>query len=281
MTDDMAVRRMAEKTQEAYLGAVTGLARFYRRAPDQLTDAEVQAYLLHLIRDRHRAWSTCNIVVHGLRFFYHVTLKRDRTTFSIPGGRQPSTLPDILSRDDVQHVLAATGNRKHHALLATAYATGMRVSEVVHLKLTDLDAARGTIRVEQGKGAQDRYTLLSPHLLDELRVYWTTYRPSEWLFPAARGGPGPMDAGSVGKLYTEAKRQAGLSKRGGSHALRHAFATHRLEMGVDLHTIQRLLGHRSIQTTMRYLHLARPSLTLHGAPIELLSFPSAPSASPI
>jgi integrase/recombinase XerD len=278
MTDDMAVRRMAEKTQEAYLGAVTGLARFYRRAPDQLTDEEVQAYLLHLIRDRHRAWSTCNIVVHGLRFFYHVTLKRDQTAFSIPGQRQPSTLPDILSREEVQRVLAATRNRKHHTLLATAYATGVRVSELVHLKLTDLDAARGTIRVEQGKGAQDRYTILSPHLLDELRAYWTTYRPPVWLFPAARGGPGSMDAGSVGRVYDAAKQQAGIHKRGGIHGLRHAFATHLLEMGVDLHTIQRLLGHRSIQTTMRYLHVARTSVTLHGAPIELLSFPSAPSS---
>ena len=280
MTDDMVMRRMAEATQEAYLSAVVGLARFYRRSPDQITEAEVQAYLLHLIRERKRAWSTCNIVVHGLRFFYHVTLKRERTTFSIPAGRQPSTLPEILSREEVQRLIAATDSPKEHALVATAYATGLRVKELVHLKLTDLDAARGMIRVEQGKGAKDRYTILSPCLVEELRAYWTRARPRVWLFPG-RDGQRPLDTSSVGKGYTAAKRRAGIPKRGGIHALRHAFATHLLEMGVDLATIQRLLGHASIQTTMRYLHVARTSLTLHGAPIELLSFPSASPSTPI
>ena len=276
MTDDLAVRWMATATQEAYLAAVQGLAQFYRRSPDQISDAEVQAYLLHLMRDRKRAWNTCNIVVHGLRFFYHVTLKRDRTTFSIPGGRQPATLPEILSRAEVQRVLAAGRTRKHRALLAAAYATGVRVSELVHLKLTDLDVDRGMMRVEQGKGAKDRYTILSPRLQDALRVYRTTDDPRGWLFPA-RDGQHAMHTSTVGKAYSEAKGRAGVTKRGGIHALRHAFATHLLEMGVDLHTIQRLLGHRSIQTTTRYLHVAQSSLTVHGAPIELLSFPSPPA----
>lgn len=280
MTDDMVVRRMAEATQEAYLSAVVGLARFYRRSPDQITEAEVQTYLLHLIRERKRAWSTCNIVVHGLRFFYHVTLKQARTTFSIPAGRQPSTLPEILSREEIQRLIAATDSHKQRALVATAYATGLRVKELVHLKLTDLDAARGMIRVEQGKGAKDRYTILSPCLLEELRAYWTRARPRVWLFPG-RDGQRPLDTSGVGKAYTEAKRRAGITKRGGIHALRHAFATHLLEMGVDLPTIQRLLGHTSIQTTMRYLHVARSSLTLHGAPIELLSFPSSSPSTPV
>ncbi len=273
MIDDMGVRWMAKATQEAYLAAVVGLARFYRRSPDQISDAEVQAYLLHLMRDRKRAWNTCNIVVHGLRFLYHVTLKRDRTTFSIPGGRQPATLPEILSREEVQRVIAAGRTVTHRALLATAYATGVRVSELVHLRLTDLDADRGLVRVEQGKGAKDRYTILSPRLQDALRAYRTTTDPRGWLFPA-RKGQRPMHTSTVGKAYTEAKERAGITKRGGIHALRHAFSTHLLEMGVDLHTIQRLLGHRSIQTTTRYLHVAQSSLTVHGAPIELLSFPS-------
>ncbi len=275
MTDDMVVRWMAKATQEAYLAAVKGLATFYHRSPDQISDAEVQAYLLHLMRDRKRAWNTCNMVVHGLRFFYHVTLKRDRTTFSIPGGKQPARLPEILSRDEVQRVIAAGLTRKDRVVLAAAYGTGVRVSELVHLKLTDLDAARGMIRIEQGKGAKDRYTLLSPRLLDELRGYWTTYHPREWLFPA-RGGQRPMHTSTVGKAYTAAKQRAGITKWGGIHSLRHAFATHLLEMGVDLATIQRLLGHRSIQTTTRDLHVAQSSLTVHGAPIERLSFPSPP-----
>ena len=276
MTDDMVVRWMAKATQEAYLAAVGGLARFYRRSPDQISGTEVQAYLIHLMRERKRAWNTCNIVVHGLRFFYHITLKRDRTTFSIPGGRQPARLPEILSRDEVARVIAAGHTRKQRALLTVAYATGVRVNELVHLKLTDLDAARGMIRVEQGKGAKDRYTLLSPRLRDELGAYQTLYQPHGWLFPA-RGGQHPMDTSTVGKAYGDAKRRAGITKWGGIHALRHAFATHLLEMGVDLATIQRLLGHRSIQTTMRYLHVAQSAVRVHGAPIELLSFPSLPS----
>ena len=280
MTDDMVVRRMAEATQEAYLGAVRGLARFYRRSPDQITEGEVQAYLLYLIRERKRAWNTCNIVVHGLRFFYHVTLKRERTTFTIPAGRQPATLPEILSREDIQRLLAATTSPKERALVATAYSTGLRVKELVHVKLTDLDAARGMLRVEQGKGAKDRYTLLSPGLVEELRNYWSRAHPRVWLFPG-RTGQQPLDTSSVGKAYTAAKRRAGITKRGGIHALRHAFATHLLEMGVDLPTIQRLLGHTSIQTTMRYLHVARSATTLNGAPIELLSFPSASASTPV
>ena len=280
MTDDMVVRRMAEATQEAYLGAVRGLARFYRRSPDQITEAEVHAYLLYLIRDRQRAWNTCNIVVHGLRFFYHVTLKRARPTFTIPAGRQPATLPEILSREDIQRLLAATTSPKERALVATAYATGLRVKELVHVKLTDLDAARGMLRVEQGKGAKDRYTLLSPNLVEELRTYWRRARPPVWLFPG-RTGQQPLHTSSVGKAYTAAKRRAGITKRGGIHALRHAFATHLLEMGVDLPTIQRLLGHTSIQTTMRYLHVARSATTLNGAPIELLGFPSVSASTPV
>lgn len=270
MSDDMQVRRMAEKTQEAYLWAVTGLARYYRRSPDQITETEVQAYLLHLIRDRRRAWSTCNIVVNGLRFFYHVTLKRDRPTFAIPGARTPSTMPEILSREDVHRIIAALPTSKHRALVVTAYATGLRVNELVHLKVTDIDTARGTIRVEQGKGAKDRYTLLTPHLLTELRAYWRIARPAEWLFPG-RDGTHPIDSSGVGRVYQAAKRRAGVTKRGGMHGLRHAFATHLLDAGVDLHTLQHLLGHGSIDTTTRYLHAAEPAALAQRAALDLLT----------
>lgn len=279
MIDDMQVRRMAAKTQEAYLRAVTGLARYYRRSPDQITETEVEAYLLHLIRDCGRAWSTCNIVVHGLRFFYHVTLKRDPPTFSIPGGRMPSTLPEILSREEVHRIIAALPTGKHRALVVTAYATGLRVNELVHLKITDLDADRGTIRVEQGKGAKDRYTLLTPHLLTELRVYWKSARPTEWLFPG-RDGTQPIDTSGVGRVYQEAKRRAGVRKRGGIHGLRHAFATHLLEAGLDLHTLQHLLGHGSFQTTTRYLHAAEPAALAHRTALDLVLPVGPPTARP-
>jgi integrase/recombinase XerD len=278
MDADMVVRGMAVKTREAYLAAVASLARFYQRPPDQISEAEVQAYLLHLIRDRHRSWSTCNIVVHGLRFLYHVTLKRDRVTFAIPGRRQPGKIPHILSTEDVRRILAATTNPKHHVMLATTYAAGLRVSELVHLRVSDIDSARMTIRVEQGKGAKDRYTLLAATLLDELRAYWRQERPRTWLF-AARGSDRPLDPSGIQRAYTVAKRRAGIVKPGGIHALRHAFATHLLEAGVDVPTIQRLLGHRALSTTSRYFHLAHPTVLGHRSPLDLLAEPATPAPS--
>jgi integrase/recombinase XerD len=276
MDNDMVLRGMSAKTREAYLAAVTGLARYYRRSPDQISEGEVQAYLLELLQVRHRAWSTVNIAVHGLRFLYHVTLKHDGVAFSIPAPRQPAKVPHILSTDDVRGILAATGNPKHHAMLATAYASGVRLNELVHLRVADIDSARMTIRVEQGKGAKDRYTLLSVRLLDELRVYWRQYRPRTWLF-AARGHDAPMDPSGIQRAYAAAKRRARVTKPGGIHGLRHAFATHLLEAGADVPTIQRLLGHRALSTTSRYFHLAHPTLLAHRSPLDLLEVPSSPS----
>ena len=163
MDDDMMVRGLADRTRETYLDAVTGLAKFYHRSPDRISDEEVQAYLLHLIRDRHRSWSTCNIVVYALRFLFHTTLKRDQTSFSIPAMRQGGKLPALLSREEVQRVIAHAANVKQRTMLQTAYAAGLRLNEVIHLRVTDIDSARMTIRVEQGKGGKDRYTVLSTH----------------------------------------------------------------------------------------------------------------------
>ena len=277
MDEDMMVRGMADRTRESYLWAVTGLAKFYRRSPDQISDEEVQAYLLHLIRDRKRSWNTCHIVVHGLRFFYHTTLKRDRTTFSIPTPRQSGKLPAILSRAEVQRLIAHATTPKYRAMLMTTYAAGLRLTEVLHLRVHHIDSARMSTRVEQGKGGKDRDTLLPPRLLEALRAYWTVYCPTGWLFPG-KDPTRPMHPSSVQKAYHTAKRRAGLTKPGGIHALRHAFATHLLEAGVDVHTIQRLLGHRSITTTMRYWHLTHASLTTQAARLDLLA--DAPLVAP-
>ena len=238
MDDDMLARGFADRTRESYLWAVTGLARFYHRAPDRISDDDIQAYLVHLLRDRQRSWSTCNIVVNGLRFFYHTTLKRDRTTFTIPSPRQSGKLPVVLSREEVQRLLSHATNPRHRTMLMTTYAAGLRLSEVLHLQVPDIDAARMTIRVVQGKGGKDRYTLLSARLLEALRAYWKVERPRDWLFPArARGPARPMDPSSLQKAYHDAKLRAGITKPGGVHTLRHCFATHLLEAGVDLHTI--------------------------------------------
>ena len=276
MENDMVLRGMAVRTRQSYIEAVRGLAKFYRRRPDAISVEEVQCYLLHLLQERGLSYSTCNLVTNGLRFllylikagllpvrfFYRITLGQKETEFCLPRPKVPQRLPEILSREEIERLFAVTTNLKHRVLLMTTYSAGLRVSEVARLKVSDIDTiARGaqwdarsapeggptgmlaisqrmTLRVDQGKGAKDRYTLLSKRLLSELRRYWQAYRPREWLFPL-RDGRGPIDPRSAQKIYYHAKEKAGIRKRSGIHGLRHAFATHLLEAGVDLHRIQR------------------------------------------
>jgi len=277
MDGDLVVRGMAVRTRESYLGAVAGLAKYYGRRPDRINEQEVQQYLLYLIEQRKLAWSSCNIVAQGLKFFYRVTLKRPEAQFQIPRARQPQKLPQILSREEVVALIECTVNLKHRAILMTAYGAGLRLNEICHLRLSDIDAARMTLRVEQGKGAKDRYTLLSPRLLTELRRYWRVYRPRHWLY-TRRDGERPVSDTTVHRIYRHAKARAGIAKEGGIHSLRHAFATHLLEAGVDIHTIQRLMGHGHISSTLRYFHLARKHLANTPSPLELLE--AARSARP-
>ena len=222
MEDDMVARGLADRTRESYLWAVTGLARFYRRPPDQISDDEVQAYLVHLLRERQRSWSTCNVVANGLRFFYHTTLKRDRTTFAIPSPRQRQKLPAILSREEVEQVIAHATNLKHRTMLLTTYAAGLRLNEVLHLRVTDIDSARMTIRVEQGKGGKDRYTVLRPRLLEALRAYWKLARPRPWLFPSQR------DRAAHGSQRAATRLPDGEAPRGDHETGRHSRAPPRL-----------------------------------------------------
>jgi site-specific recombinase XerD len=269
MDADLVVRGMSVRTREAYLGAVAGLAKYYARRPDRVSEREVQRYLLHLIEERKLAWSSCNVVAQGLRFFYRVTLKRPEAQFSIPRARAPQKLPQILSREEIVSLIEGTRNLKHRVILMTAYGAGLRLNEICHLKVGDIDSDRMTLRVEQGKGAKDRYTLLSPRLLAELRRYWIAYRPKQWLF-TDKGGAHPISDATVQKIFYGAKDRARIAKDCGIHGLRHAFATHLLEAGVDVHTIQRLLGHGHISSTLRYFHLARKHLARTPSPLELL-----------
>ena len=272
MDNDMVVRGLADKTREAYLAAVRGLAKYYHRPPDQLTDQEVQAYLLYLIQERKLAPSSCNVAVNGLRFFFLKTLKHSASSFDIPTARRPRKLPELLSREEITRLFEVTRQPKARAVMALAYGAGLRVSEIAHLRVRHIDSDQMTLRVEQGKGNKDRYTLLSKRLLVELRCYWLTCRPREYLFPSRTPGR-PMDPTTAQKLYYKAKAKAGITKRVGIHGLRHAFATHLLEGGADIHTIQRLLGHRSISTTLVYFHLAQSHLTANTSPLELLDLP--------
>jgi len=267
MNQDMIVRGLAERTRESYLEAVAGLAKHYRRSPAELSQREIEAYLVHLAEERKLAWNTRSLIINGLRFFYHTTLGRSKLELVVPRPRPPAQLPEILSREEVARILARPNDRKHRLLLMTAYGAGLRVSELVALRVGDLDADRMTIRVQQGKGSRDRYTLLSPRLLEEFRVYTTLDSPGRWLFPSRRR-PEPISISCAQRVWGRAKREAGVSKCGGIHALRHAFATHLLEDGTDLHTIQRLLGHRHIGTTMLYCHLARRGITERRSPLD-------------
>ena len=233
------------------------------------TSENVQAYLLHLIEGRKLSWSSCNVIISGLRFFYNVTLCKQSMNLAFPPRKKKTFLPEILSTEELERLFAYTCNLKHRALLMTTYAGGFRVSEVVRLKLTDIDSKRMMIRVEQGKGNKDRYTILSLRLLKILREYWKLYRPPFWLFHA-KDPQKPMPIGTAQKIYYHAKSTAQIKKGKGIHTLRHCFATHLLEAGVDLRTIQTLMGHNSITTTMKYLQVTRKKLTSLKSPLDLL-----------
>jgi len=270
MEADMAVRGLAYRTRETYVQSVAKLAKFYSRRPDQISETEVQRYLLHLLQERKLAHSSCNVMVSALEFFYRVTLQRREIEFCLPRPKVPAKLPQILAREEVAALIEKTTNLKHRVLLMATYGGGLRLHEVCHLKLGDIDSKRMMLRVEQGKGAKDRYTLLSPRLLDELRRYWLLHRPRQWLFPSPRVPELPLSKHTVHRIYHAAKDRAGITKAGGIHALRHAFATHLLEAGVDIHTIQRLMGHDSLSTTERYFHLAQKHLSGIASPLDLL-----------
>jgi len=276
MLNDIQVRNLAKNTQKSYLQSVTGLARYYHRSPDQISAQEVQDYLLFLSQERHLTWKSCNTIRHGLRFFYQVTLNRPATQFYLPCAKAPSKLPEILSHEELVRLFTVTTNRKHRALLMATYAAGLRASEVTQLRVTDIDSARKCIRVDQGKGHKDRYVPLAPRLLTQLREYWRETRPPHWLFP------GPwidrhMSREGASYIYAKAREKAGITKGGGIHSLRHCFATHLLEAGTELVVIQRLLGHTSIRSTFRYLHLAQERTSATTSPLELLEFPLPPT----
>jgi integrase/recombinase XerD len=272
MIDNMKLRGFAPNTQEAYVAAVAGLAKFYRESPDRLNSEKVQGYLLHLMEERRLSWSSCNVVAAGLRFFYTQTLKWHPATIDIPRRRKKTQLPEILSRQELERLFVSTMNRKHRVMLMTAYGAGLRVSELVRVKVSDIDSQRMVIRVEQGKGNKDRYTILSKRLLTELRSYWKISRPPTWLFPSKEPDQ-HVCRETAQRTYYECKDRAGITKGKGIHILRHCFATHLLEAGVDLRTIQILMGHSSIRSTIVYLQLTSKKLSTTQSPLDLLEIP--------
>lgn len=268
---EMQLRAFSPRTIDSYVDAVAGLAAFYHRSPDRLKLEEVRSYLHHLLTERKLAQSTCNLRAAALTFFYRHILAQE--TFNLHFRRKHSgKLPEVYSAEELVRLFEAARTRRDRLFLMTAYAAGLRLKEVRHLKPIHIHAERQLIRVEQGKGQKDRYTLLSPQLLQELREYWKEYRPGEWLFPNdARTGPLERNRGQ--QIFYKAKRRAKLQRGRGIHTLRHCFATHLLEAGVDLRTIQMLLGHKSLNTTAIYLHLTQKKLGALQSPFDLLRLP--------
>jgi integrase/recombinase XerD len=270
MTEDMQILNLAPCTQYSYLYEVSRFARHFGRSPDLLGPAEIRTYCLHLIQDKHLSAGSIKVALAAIRFLYKVTLKRDWNEDDIPAHRTPGKLPVVLSRQEVRQFLDAVQNLKHRTILTTCYATGLRVSEAVHLKPTAIDSQRMVIRVEQGKGRKDRYVMLSPRLLELLREYWRQTHPKLWLFPGSQPDQ-PTSRLTVEWACREARERSGLAKPVTPHSLRHAFAVHLLEAGTDLRTIQLLLGHSSLRTTAVYLRIATIKVCATASPLDALS----------
>ena len=270
MIDDMQLRNLSPRTIDTYISRVGTFARHFGRSPEVLGPEDVRTYLLHLVQEKHVSWSVYNQTVAALRFVYEVTLERQGVMQRIRCPKQPKKLPVVLSLDETERFFAAILGLKHRAILMTAYAAGLRISEVVSLRIDDIDSKRMVIRIRQGKGGKDRYVMLSPRLLALLRRYWKAARPTEWLFPGDI--PGNHITGKVvHKLCINAARGAGLGKHVTVHTLRHSFATHLLEAGTDLRTIQVLLGHRNLKTTAIYVHVSPTAVEATQSPLDRLA----------
>jgi integrase/recombinase XerD len=274
LIQELVLGGYSPRTQEAYIHQVRQLAKFYRRRPDQLSDQQVRAYLFDLANTRKLSASTINQAVNALRFFYARVLHRNVQALcrSLPHPRKEIRRPQVFSLEEVERLfLVGCVHPKHRAFLMTVYGAGLRLSEACHLKVEDLDSARDQIRVVQGKGRKDRYTLFSSRLREELRTYWRAFRPQVWLFPSSRDPQRPMDVATGQKIFYQAVARSGLPRKGGIHSLRHCFATHLLENRVEIPVLQCLLGHSQVSTTMGYMHVRKERLQQIQSPLELLN----------
>lgn len=273
MIEDMKVRNLALMTQQTYVHQVSMFARHFGRSPEALGPEDIRTYQVYLVKEKKLNPSSISIAVSALRFLYNETLHKDWAFDQmIPRPKVPSRLPVVLSPEEVVHFLESVVHIRPRTILTTCYATGLRISEAVHLKPGHIDSGRMVIRVEQGKGQKDRYVMLSPRLLETLRNWWRTARPEVWLFPGQRGDK-PITRHAVAKACQEAHIRSGISKPITPHSMRHAFAVHMLENGTDVRTIQLLLGHRSLGTTADYLRIAITKVCSATSPLDLLPHP--------
>ena len=277
MERDLLIRGFSPCTQKCYLGRMKELVRYFRQSPDRLTLDEINRYQLHLTQEKKVSWAVFNQTVAALRFFYRTTLQKDWNINRIPYQKTGRKLPVVLSQQEVRGVLDAPKNIKHQALMATTYAAGLRVSELVSLRVVDIDSQRMMLRIDQGKGRKDRYLMLSAKLLDLLRRYWKAVGPKHWLFPG-RIPDAHLSRDAAGLVFYQARDAAGIKKKISIHCLRHSFATHLLESGVNIRKIQLLLGHKSLQSTQIYTHVAKDYLDNTPSPLDIL--PDLKSFSP-
>ena len=270
---ELVIRGTSCRTQESYTAAVYGLAKYYHQPPDQLNDEQLKDYIFYLAQEKQLAPASLNLTVYALRSFYRLVLQRpvDQLRLALPPVKKAVHRPQVFGVEELEKLLTVgCVHPKHRAFLMTVYGAGLRLNEACHLKPIHIDRTRMQIRVEEGKGRKDRYTLLSPRMLQELRAYWQICHPGPWLF-FGRDPKLPLPEGTGQHIFDHAVRRAGLPKKGGIHSLRHSFATHLLESGVEITVVQKLLGHSSISTTVTYLHVRRERVDRVQSPLQLLN----------
>jgi integrase/recombinase XerD len=264
---DLQLCGAKKRTQDIYLRELDNLVKYFHRSPEDLGEAELKDYLLHMIKERHISEGTFRVYVAGLKFLYRTTLKREWPVEKIKHPRAKMKLPVVLDLSEVECLFAVTKNLKHKAMLMITYSAGLRVSEAARLKITDIDSTRMTVRVVQGKGGKDRYSILSQMTLNHLREYWRKYRPAKWLFEGQKKDD-HITPHTIQTIFYAAIKRAGITKPASVHTLRHSFATHLIEAGTSLHHVQLLLGHRSPTTTTVYLHVSRLNLAQVKSPLD-------------
>jgi site-specific recombinase XerD len=267
MIQNLQLRGATAKTQRIYLREVTKLAKYFGKSPDELGEDEIKGYLLHL-KESGLADGTFRFYAAGIKFLYSTTLQQEWVN-DIKFGKRPVKLPVVLDLSEVQALFSVTENIKHKAILMIMYSSGLRMSEVMHLKVADIDSKRMMVYIRQGKGGKDRYSILPETTLECLRQYWREYRPKEWLFEGNKGSHICMT--SIRNIFLNAKKRAGITKHAWPHTLRHSFATHLIESGVSLHHVQLLLGHTSPKTTTVYLHVSKMNLAQVVSPLDKIS----------
>ncbi len=263
----MQLKDFSPVTQKSYLQAVISLSKYFNESPEKICQEQIFQYVLHLQNDKKLSFSSCNVALSAFKCFYNQFLNNGTIVLKVPSRKSPKKLPIVYSQQEVQNIIQCTTQPKYRVMFMTAYGTGLRLKELVNLKVKDIDSQRMTIFVRNSKGKKDRYTILPEKLLHELKQYYQIFRPKEFLF-YSRGPERQLSVDSVSRMFRAAKLKAGLPKEGGVHTLRHCFATHLLENNTDIRTVQHLLGHSDISTTSIYLHVTNNLISKVKSPLD-------------